>query len=469
MSLEARDYVSSLVERARKAQEAIEDYTQEQVDRLVTTVVWNIVKDGPAQEISKLAVEESKMGNFEGKYNKLMAKAKGAIRDMKGKKSVGVIEIDEEKQIMKIAKPVGVIGALVPCTNPEATPTVKVAHALKGRNAIILSPHPRTKKTNTFIVNLVRETLKKCGVPEDLVIGIEEPTMDISNELMRQCDMVLATGGAGLVKAAYTSGTPAYGVGAGNAVVVVDETADLKDAAHKIMLSKTFDFATSCSAENSLIIQESVYDEFIDALKGEGGYQANAKEKEKLKNTIWVDGHLNSKIIAQSAQTIAEIAGINVPEGRKFIMVEETGIGADYLFSGEKLCVVVALYKYDKFEEAVEKVNEITRYQGMGHSCGIHSFNEDHMMQLAFKTKVSRMNINQGQALANTGNWFNGMPFTTSLGCGSWGGNIVSENITWKHLINTTWVSRHFAPVVPTNEELFGEVMLEDLAAASVE
>ncbi|WP_432408334.1 aldehyde dehydrogenase family protein [Wukongibacter sp. M2B1] len=466
---EAKAYVASLVERARRAQETIEDYTQEQVDRLVATVVWNIVKDGPAQEISKLAVEESRMGNFEGKYNKLMAKAKGAMRDMKGKKSVGVIEIDEEKQIMKIAKPVGVIGGLVPCTNPEATPTVKVAHALKGRNAIILSPHPRTKRTNTFIVNIIRDTLKKLGVPEDLVIGIEEPTMDISNEVMRQCDMVLATGGAGLVKAAYTSGTPAYGVGAGNAVIVVDETADLKDAAHKIMLSKTFDFATSCSAENSLIIQESIYDELIEELESEGGYLANAKEKDKLQKAIWVDGHLNPKIIAQPAAAIAEIAGIDIPEDRTFMMVEETGVGADHPFSGEKLSVVVALYKYEKFEDAVNKVNEITRYQGMGHSCGIHSFNEDHIMELALKTKVSRMNINQGQALANTGNWFNGMPFTTSLGCGSWGGNTVSENITWKHLINTTWVSRHFEPVVPTDEELFGDVMLEDLAATTAE
>ncbi len=473
MSLEVdkktREYIASLVERARKAQEAIEDYTQEQVDKLVATVVWNIVKDGPAQEISKLAVEESKMGNFEGKYNKLMAKAKGAIRDMKGKKSVGVIEIDEEKQIMKIAKPVGVIGALIPCTNPEATPTVKVAHALKGRNAIIMSPHPRTKKTNTFIVNIIRETLKKMGAPEDLVIGIEQPTMEISNELMRQSDMVLATGGAGLVKAAYTSGTPAYGVGAGNAVVVVDETADLKDAAHKIMLSKTFDFATSCSAENSLVINESIYDEFVEALKAEGGYLVDAKEKEKLQGAVWVDDHLNPKIIAQSAQTIAEIAGIDAPEDTKFMIVEEAGVGSEHPFSGEKLSVVVALYKYDKFKDAVNRVNEITRYQGMGHSCGIHSFNEDHIMELALKTKVSRMNINQGQALANTGNWFNGMPFTTSLGCGSWGGNTVSENITWKHLINTTWVSRHFAPVVPTDEELFGDVMLEDIGVGGAE
>ncbi len=459
MNLNAAEYVAGLVKRARAAQEAIEYYNQEQVDKLVRAVVWNVVKDGPAQEISKLAVEESRMGNFDGKYNKLMAKAKGAVRDMQGKKSVGIIEIDEEKQIMKIAKPVGVIGALCPCTNPEATPTVKVSHALKGRNAIILAPHPRTKKTNAYIANIMREALKKYGAPEDLVIAIEEPTLEISNELMKQVDLVLATGGAGMVKAAYTSGTPSYGVGAGNAVVVVDETADLADAANKIKSSKTFDFATSCSAENSLIIQEGVYAGLIEALKAEGGYLATAEEKAKLQAAMWVDGHLSPKIIAQSAQTIAKEAGIEIPEDRKFIMVEETGVGAEHPFSGEKLSVVVALFKYGKFEEAVSKVNEITKYQGMGHSCGIHSFNEDHIMELAMRTKVSRMNVRQGQALANTGNWFNGMPFTTSLGCGSWGGNIVSENITWKHMINTTWVSRPFPPVKPTDEELFGDVM----------
>ncbi|MDW7676969.1 MAG: aldehyde dehydrogenase family protein, partial [Bacillota bacterium] len=275
MNQEAAAYVAGLIERARKAQETIEHYTQEQVDELVEAVVWNIVKDGPAQEISKLAVEESGMGNYEGKYNKLMAKSKGAVRDMKGKKSVGIIEVDEEKQIIKIAKPVGVIGALIPCTNPEATPTVKVAHALKGRNAIVMSPHPRTQKTNTFITNIIRETLKRFGAPEDLVIGIEEPTLEISNEVMKQCDLIVATGGAGLVTAAYTSGTPAYGVGAGNAVVVVDKSADLKDAAAKIKASKTFDFATSCSAENSLVIQESIYDAMLEALKAEGGYVVN--------------------------------------------------------------------------------------------------------------------------------------------------------------------------------------------------
>lgn len=455
----AAEFVARLMARARNAQEAIENYTQEEVNRLVKAVVWNVVKPDTAHEIARLAVEESGMGNYEGKYNKLMAKGKGAIRDLKGKKSVGVIEVDEEKKIMKIAKPVGVIGALIPCTNPEATPTVKVCHALFGRNAIILSPHPRTKKTNTFIVNTMRETLKKYGAPEDLVIGIEEPTMEMSNELMKQCDLIVATGGAALVKTAYSSGTPAYGVGAGNAVIIVDSDADLKDAAMKIRMSKTFDFATSCSAENSLVIQEGVYTDMIEALKAEGGYLCNTEEKALLQKALWVDGHLNPKIIAQSAPTIASIAGINAPEDTKFIMVEETGVGPEYPFSGEKLSVTMTLFKFGEFKEAVAKVNEITRYQGMGHSCGIHSFNEDHIMELAMNSKVSRMNVNQGQALANTGNWFNGVPVTTTLGCGSWGGNISSENITWKHMINTTTVSRPFPPVVPTDEELFGDVM----------
>ncbi len=457
--MDAKEYVNQLIQRARKAQELIEDYSQEEIDRLVEAVVWNIVRDGPAQEISKLAVEESKMGNYEGKYNKLMAKAKGAIRDMKGKKSVGVIEIDEDKQIIKIAKPVGVIGALIPCTNPEATPTVKVAHALKARNAIIMSPHPRTKKTNSLITRIIRETLKKYKAPEDLVISIEEPTMDISKQLMEQSDLVFATGGAGLVKSAYASGTPSYGVGAGNAVVVVDESADIKDAAAKIRASKTFDLATSCSAENSLIVQEDIYKDLVQALKDEGGYLATQEDKDKLQETIWIEGKLNTKIVAQSASRIAQLAGIVIPEESSFILVEENGIGQDYPFSGEKLSVVLTLYKYKDFKEAIEKVNAITRYQGMGHSCGIHSFNEEHIMELALKTKVSRMNVRQGQALANTGNWFNGMPFTTSLGCGTWGGNISSENITWEHLINTTWVSRPFQPVIPTDEELFSNVM----------
>lgn len=460
-TLEEQKYVSEVIERARKAQKVIEGYDQERVDHLVTAIVWNIVKPETADEISKLAVEETRLGNYESKYSKLMTKLKGALRDMKGKKSMGIIERNEDLGLMKIAKPVGVVGGVVPTTNPEATPVLKAIMAIKTRNAVVLSPHPRAKKTNTMIVNIMRDVLKKYDAPEDLIIGIENPSLGITQELMEQSDLVLATGGSGMVKAAYSSGTPAYGVGVGNAVIVVDETADIKDAAHKIMLSKTFDYATSCSSENSLVIQKDIYDELVEALKAEGGYLLNKEEKEKLQKNMWIDGMLNRDIVAQPVQTIAKVAGLEIPEDRKFIMVEEENVGEEYPFSGEKLSMVVALFKYNEFKDAIDKTNEITEYQGKGHSCGIHSTNEEHIEEFALKTYTSRVMVRQPQCLSNSGSWTNGMPMTLSLGCGVWGGNISNENITWKHLLNTTWVSYPIPNTQPTDEELFGDVMNE--------
>lgn len=458
---EEKKYVSELFERARKAQKVIEGYDQERVDHLVTAIVWNIVKPGVIEEISEFAVEETQMGNYESKYAKLNTKLKGALRDMKGKKSMGIIERDEERGLFKIAKPVGVVGGVLPTTNPEATPVLKAIMAIKTRNAVILSPHPRAKKTNTMIIDKVREVLKKYDAPEDLVIGVENPTLGISQEVMVQADLVLATGGGAMVHSAYTSGTPAYGVGVGNAVVVVDETADLSDAADKIMRSKTFDFATSCSAENSLVIQESVYDELVKELEAVGGYLLNEEEKASLQANMWKNGVLNNDIVAQSVEKIAEVGQINLPEGKKFLMVEESNVGPDYPFSGEKLSQVVTLFKFNAFSEAIDRVNEITEYQGKGHSCGIHSTDDKRIEEYALKTYTSRVMVRQPQCLANSGAWTNGMPMTLSLGCGTWGGNISSENITWKHLLNTTWVSYPTPANQPTDEELFGDVMNE--------
>ncbi len=436
---EEKKYVSELIERARKAQKVIEGYDQERVDHLITAVVWNIVKPGTIEKISELAVEETKMGNYASKYAKLNTKLKGALRDMKGKKSMGIIERDEEKGLFKVAKPVGVVGGILPTTNPEATPVLKAIMAIKTRNAVVLSPHPRAKKTNTMILNIVRDVLKKYGAPEDLVIGVEEPTLGITQELMKQADLVLATGGGAMVHSAYTSGTPAYGVGVGNAVVVVDETADLKDAADKIMRSKTFDFATSCSAENSLVVQEGIYDKLVKELEAVGGYLLSAEEKASLQANMWKDGVLNNDIIAQPVEKIATVGKIALPEGKKFLMVEESQVGPEHPFSGEKLSQVVSLFKFGEFQEAIDRVNEITEYQGKGHSCGIHSTDEKRIEEYALKTYTSRIMVRQPQCLANSGAWTNGMPMTLSLGCGTWGGNISSENITWKHLLNTTW------------------------------
>ncbi|GMQ63995.1 aldehyde dehydrogenase family protein [Vallitalea maricola] len=455
---DAKTMVSEFITRARAAQEIAEGYSQERVDELVRAIAWEIVQPDKAKEVAALAIEESQLGNYEGKYGKLMKKVRGALRDMKDCKSVGVIERVPEKGLIKFAKPVGVIGALVPCTNPEATPVIKAMNAIKGRNAIVFAPHPRTKKTNKLIIDTMRATLKKYDAPEDLIITIEEPSLDLSNELMKQCDLVVATGGSGMVKAAYSSGTPAYGVGAGNAVVIVDETANLKDAAHKIKLSKTFDFATSCSAENALVIVESVYDELVANLKAEGGHLALGEEKEKLQNAMWEDGHLSRHIVAQPANKIADLAGITIEENEVFLMVEEEGVGPDHPFSGEKMSVVVTLYKVKDFDEAVAKVNDITGNQGAGHSCGIHTTDERRVEVLGNKVKVSRIMVRQPQCYANSGNWDNGMPFTLTLGCGTWGGNVASENITWKHFINVTWVSSPIAEVIPTDEELFGDL-----------
>lgn len=302
----------------------------------------------------------------------------------------------------------------------------------------------------------MRKGLKKVGAPEDLIQFIEEPTLDLSQELMSKADLVLATGGAGVVKPAYSSGKPAYGVGAGNATVIVDETADLPTTALKVFKGKTFDNATSCSAENNLIIHESVFDGLLIELKKQGGYLVTGEDRAKLKAAMWPDGkHLSAKIISKSVKTIAAEAGISVPEGTRFIMVLGEHIGPEDMFSAEKLSPVLTLWKYTDFEKAVQMVIDITGFSGYGHSCGIHSVNEEHIMELAMKAKVSRMMVRQAQSVGNSGDWENGMPFSMTLGCGSWGGNSTTENINIKHFMNVTWVAYPIPAAIPDPEVIF--------------
>ena len=455
---EAKAYVATLVERAKKAQASIEFATQEEVDTLAEAICWKATNPEFARELAELAVQESRMGDVESKYAKMMGKSRGGWFDMKGQQSVGILEEDHVNNLVCIAKPIGVIGALVPCTNCEATPVLKAAWTLKTRNAIILAPHPRTQKTNEKVVNMMRDVLVSYGYNPDLIVNMAEVSLENSQELMAQCDLILATGGPGMVAAAYSSGTPAYGVGAGNAVTIVDDSQDMSVVAEKIRRSKTFDQATSCSSENGAIVEAKIYGKFIEAMEKEGGYLVTAEQKVKLQNAMWPNGHvLNREVVAQSAQKIAKVAGISLPEGKKFFMVEETGVGADYPFSGEKLSVVITLYKWDKFEEAIDLVNRITGYSGAGHSCGIHTTNRERALELAKSVRVSRVMVNQPQSLSNSGAWTNGMPVTLTLGCGTWGGNISSENITWKHLINKTWVSFPIESKQPKDEELFSE------------
>lgn len=457
------EYIAELIERARIAQRQIEFASQEEVDLMCQRIAWAGVEPVFAEKLAAFCVEDSGMGFAPHKYAKLQNKIKGALRDMQGEKSVGIVEKDRKKGLMKVAKPMGVIGAVIPVTNSEATPFVKTLFCVKTRNAIIMAPHPRTAKTNKMICDRIRAVLKKHGWPEDLVINVDEISLDATKELMKQCDLVLATGGSAMVKAAYSSGTPSHGVGAGNAVCIVDETADLKDAADKIMRSKTFDYATSCSTENTVAIQAGVYADMVAALEAVGGWLASAEDKEKLRKTLWdpATGVLNGAIVAQSPEKIASLAGINLPAGKKFIMVEEDGYGADHPFTREKLSVTMALLKWKKFKDSIELVNGITAFCGPGHSCGLHTINEKRVRDMALKVRVSRMMIRQPQALANSGAWTNGMPMTLTLGCGSWGGNSTTENINWKHLLNYTLVSFPIENTQPSDEELFGDVMKE--------
>ncbi len=462
VDLSPKEEIRGLVERSRVAQKEIENYTQEQVDELIRAMVWSVARPGVAEEIAQFTLDETQLGNYEGKFLKIQRKTRATLMDIIDDKSVGILEEDPERAIVKIAKPMGVIGALAPSTNPEATPVIKAIHAVKGRNSIIVAPHPRAKLTNKKICDLMRNALETYGAPADLVIGIETPTLELTNELMNQCDRVLATGGGAMVNAAYSSGTPALGVGVGNAVITVDETADLEDASNKIKLSKTLDLAASCSADNSVILVNKIYDEMMSKFQEKGGYLVSEEEKEKLKNTLWdEEGHLNTAIVAQPAEKIAEMADISIPEGTEFYIVPETGWGPDHPFSGEKLSVVMALYKADNIDHAIELTNNIQSYQGQGHSCGIYSNSDENIMKLANVTKTSRVMVNQPQAASNSGNLWNGMRQTFSLGCGSWGGNGTNNNISWRDLINETWVSKPLAETkeLRSDEELFGDVM----------
>ena len=460
--MSAKEEIEVLINRSREAQKQIENYTQEQVDELIRAMVWSVAKPGMAEEIAQFTVDETQLGNYDGKFLKIQRKTRATLMDIIDDKSVVILEEDPERAIVKIAKPMGVIGALSPSTNPEATPVIKSIHAVKGRNSIIVAPHPRAKLTNKKICDLMRQAIVKCGAPADLVQAIEIPSLELTNELMAQCDRVLATGGGAMVNAAYSSGTPALGVGVGNAVITVDDTADLDDAAEKIRISKTLDLAASCSSDNSVILVESIYEKMISKLKDKGGFLVNEEEKQKLKETLWdEEGHLNTAIVAQPAEKIADMANIEIPEGTGFYIVPETGWGKEFPFSGEKLSVIMALYRASDIEHAIELTNNIQAYQGQGHSCGIYSNSDENIMKLANSTKTSRVMVNQPQAASNSGNLWNGMRQTFSLGCGSWGGNGTNNNISWRDLINETWVSKPLSQTkeLISDEELFGDIM----------
>jgi sulfoacetaldehyde dehydrogenase len=457
LTAEERAAAEALLARARAAMVAADHYDQPTVDRLCRAVAWATGNEETFGRLTRMSVEESGMGSADGVPARRW-KILGILRDALRTPSVGIIEELPEKGIVKYAKPAGVIAGLLPVTNPLVTMVNMAINAIKCRDAVIFSPHPLSRTTAQEIARVLRTALEKQGAPADLMLCVEKPSIPLAQELMAICDLTIATGGSAMVKAAYSSGKPAYGVGAGNATVIVDETADVAEAAMNTRISKTQNHGSGCSCDGNLVVEASVYDAFLDALQAEGGYLANADEKRKLEAVMWDEqGHRRNDTVARAAGVIAARAGVPLPEGKTFIIVTEDQIGKLHRFSGEKLAPVLAIFKYSGFDEALSMVSRILDVGGKGHSVGIASFDDDHIHRLASMAPVSRIMVRQPNVRGNAGSFTNGMPQTASLGCGTWGGNITSENISVKHYMNTTWVSRPIAEDKPDEREILGE------------
>ena len=457
--------VESIIERGRTAQKIYEQYTQPQVNLVVEAVAWAILEPKRNQELAELAVQDTGLGDVADKFKKNFRKTLGLVRDLSYAKTVGIISEDLKTGLTEFARPVGVVAAITPSTNPGATPINKILNALKCRNAVVVAPSPKGYSTCARLLEFVHQQLEQVKAPRDLVQMLPFPiTKDSTNELMRLSDLVVATGSQANIRAAYTCGTPAFGVGAGNVLVIIDEYADLTSAANKILQSKTFDNATSCSSENGVVICAPVYDKAISALELAGGLMLDATDKKRLEDVMFQNGKLTSTLTAQNPAVIAERAQLQNPKAKsaKFFMVEEQDFGPSAPFSGEKLSPVLTVWKAVDFEAAIQLIANVYAYQGAGHSVGLHTAQSGETLEsraaaLAQQLPVARIIVNQAHAIATGGSFENGLPFSLSMGCGTWGKNNFSENMNYRHYLNITRVVRPIPEHVPKVEDLLKE------------
>jgi succinate-semialdehyde dehydrogenase len=448
--------IKDLIEKARIAQQELATYSQEELNAIVK-VIGKTVYDN-AELLAKMAVEETGMGVYEDKVAKNKGKSKAIYNHIKDKKSVGIIDSDEEKGLTFVAKPIGVIGAATPTTNPIVTPMCNAMFALKGGNSIIVSPHPRSKNCSTYTVELINAEMKKQGVrcPENAIQILSEPTIAASAELMKSVDVVLATGGAAMVKSAYSSGKPSFGVGPGNVQVIVDRDVDFKEATAKIIDGRKFDNGIICSGEQSIIAPADKYEEVIAAAVENGAYYIDdSKTIDIFRKVLFIDEIINKDVVGQSVQTIATLAGIKVPVDTKVIILKAEGIGPEDVLCKEKMCPVMISLKYDTFEDAVRIAQTNLDYEGKGHTAAIHSNNKEHIEYAGINLTISRLVVNAPSSTTAGGSLYNGFAPTTTLGCGTWGNNSISENLDYKHLINVSRIGRVVDRVVPTDEEIW--------------
>lgn len=451
--------VDAIVARARAAQARFEATgSQENYDRAAQAAAWAIMEPSRNRILAEMAVETTGLGNVPDKITKNHRKTLGLMRDIAEVKTFGVIRDDKETGITEIARPIGVIGAVVPSTNPGATPANNIINALKCGNAIVVSPSPKGVPTCETLLGYIHAEFDKLGLDRDLVQMVPgRGSKEKTQRLLEISDLIVVTGSQNNVKRAYTSGTPALAVGAGNVCVIVDETADLAAAAQKIAASKTFDNATSCSSENAIVVMDEVYDAFAAQLAQVGG--ALITDDTKVTGTLWVKGHLNPRVIAQDAEVMIAALGLSgdVPEDTQFIAVETKGIGPEFPLSGEKLSRVLTVYRAQDFDAAVAITREIQLHQGAGHSVGIHTADDARAMVLANAIPTSRVIVNQAHTFATGGSFTNGMPFSLSMGCGSWGGNSIDDNLHWKHFLQSTKIVREIPAREPQLADIFAD------------
>ncbi len=455
--------ITVMMRRARKAQQAFVAMGRQAMDDAVCAAGWAIMQPDRNRELAQCAVRDTGLGNVADKIVKNHRKTLGLLRDLQGVVAHGVMTRDAASGITEIARPVGVVAAITPSTNPAATPANKMINALKCGNAIILAPSPKGVSSSQLLLRFVHEQFDKCGLPSDLVQALEPPiNKALTAELMRQADLVVATGSQSNVRMAYGSGTPAFGVGAGNVASIVDDTADLSAAAENIWRSKTFDNATSCSSENSVIILDAVYAQMLTALQACGGVLLTAQEKDRLRQVMWPQGRLSAAVTGKDADEILRVADMEDIHARtagacSMLLVEETGFGTGHPFSGEKLSPVLTVYRARDFDHAMEIVEHVYAFMGAGHSVSLHSTAPDRALKLGLRLPVARVIVNQAHCFATGGNFDNGLPFSLSMGCGTWGGNNFSGNMNYRHYMNVTRIAERIAPREPTPDALFDD------------
>jgi sulfoacetaldehyde dehydrogenase len=451
--------VDAILARAKVAQHAFEaGADQARYDQAALAAGWAIMEPTRNQNLAEIAVKTTGLGNVPDKMIKNRRKTLGLMRDISHVKTQGIISEEPEKGLTTIARPIGVIGSVVPSTNPAATPANNIINALKCGNSIVVAPSPKGVASCELLIDYIHAEFDKVGIDRDLVQMVSAPGSKAKTQrMMERCDRVICTGSQNNVHRAQTCGTPAVAVGAGNVITIVDETADLAATAAKITASKIFDNATSCSSENAAVVVDAVYDAFVAEMAKAGGALVAAAEADGIIAKIWPDGHLNREIIAQDADKMIAALGLEgkVPADTKFIAVETDGIGPEHPLSGEKLSRVMALYRAPDFAAAKETVRTVLSHMGAGHSLGIHTARDERAVELGFEMPSCRVIVNQAHTFAVGGGFNNGMPFSLSMGCGSWGGNSIDTNLHYIHFMQTTKVVREIPPNEPALEDIY--------------